>query len=255
MNRHSQHNPREGACGKAPERADHDLAAPSRPALKPGVVECGCRLRQSRVGALNRSRTWRGGCGQPSLGHTRSARGGCPCPVQRSAGAAMTEHAVVIAGAGPTGLMTAGELALAGVDVVIVERRASQDLDGSRAGGLLSRTIEVLDQRGIAERFLSAGQVMQGQGFAQIPLDLGRIESGWSMPGTMAWWSSRSWRDRCAPGRGDPTRRACRLGRRPRGPRAASSTCDLVRSIHSGLEPTALPDRPPGQGAGLDAPG
>ena len=73
----------------------------------------------------------------------------------------MTEHAVVIAGGGPTGLMLAGELALAGIDVVIVERRASQDVDGSRAGGLHSRTIEVLDQRGIAERFLSAGQVVQ----------------------------------------------------------------------------------------------
>src|SRR6266545_3807963 len=59
-----------------------------------------------------------------------------------------TDHAVVIAGAGPTGLMLAGELALAGVDVAIVERRASQDLAGSRAGGLHSRTIEVLDPRG-----------------------------------------------------------------------------------------------------------
>jgi 3-(3-hydroxy-phenyl)propionate hydroxylase len=84
----------------------------------------------------------------------------------------MTEHAVVIAGGGPTGLMLAGELALAGVDVVIVERRVSQDLDGSRAGGLHSRTIEVLDQRGIAERFLSAGQVMQVQRFAGTPLDI-----------------------------------------------------------------------------------
>ena len=73
----------------------------------------------------------------------------------------MTEHAVAIAGGGPTGLMLAGELALAGIDVVIVERRAGQDVDGSRAGGLHSRTIEVLDQRGIAERFLSAGQVVQ----------------------------------------------------------------------------------------------
>ena len=84
----------------------------------------------------------------------------------------MTEHAVVIAGGGPTGLMLAGELALAGIDVVIVERRTNQDVDGSRAGGLHSRTIEVLDQRGIAERFLSAGQVMQVQGFAGIPLDI-----------------------------------------------------------------------------------
>jgi 3-(3-hydroxy-phenyl)propionate hydroxylase len=68
---------------------------------------------------------------------------------------AATKHAVVIAGGGPTGLMLAAELALARVDVAIVERRESQDLDGSRAGGLHARTIEVLDQRGVAERFLS----------------------------------------------------------------------------------------------------
>ncbi len=84
----------------------------------------------------------------------------------------MTEHAVVIAGGGPTGLMLAGELALAGIDVVIVERRADQDLDGSRAGGLHSRTIEVLDQRGIADRFLAEGRAMQVQSFAMIPLDI-----------------------------------------------------------------------------------
>ena len=85
---------------------------------------------------------------------------------------AMTKHAVVIAGGGPTGLMLAAELALARVDVAIVERRANQDLAGSRAGGLHSRTIEVLDQRGIADRFLSQGQVAQVAGFALIPLDI-----------------------------------------------------------------------------------
>jgi len=84
----------------------------------------------------------------------------------------MSEHAVVIVGGGPTGLMLAGELALARVDVAIVERRANQDLAGSRAGGLHSRTIEVLDQRGIADRFLSQGQVAQVAGFAWIPLDI-----------------------------------------------------------------------------------
>jgi 2-polyprenyl-6-methoxyphenol hydroxylase-like FAD-dependent oxidoreductase len=84
----------------------------------------------------------------------------------------MTEHAVVIAGGGPTGLMLAGELALAGVDVAIVERRPSQHLPGSRAGGLHSRTIEVLDQRGLADRFLSQGQVAQVAGFARTPLDI-----------------------------------------------------------------------------------
>src|SRR5436853_6260818 len=84
----------------------------------------------------------------------------------------MAEHAVAIAGAGPTGLMLAGELALAGVEVAVVERRASQDLPGSRAGGLHSRTIEVLDQRGIADRFLSEGQVAQVAGFASVRLDI-----------------------------------------------------------------------------------
>jgi 2-polyprenyl-6-methoxyphenol hydroxylase-like FAD-dependent oxidoreductase len=68
--------------------------------------------------------------------------------------------------------MLAGELALAGVDVAIVERRASQDLAGSRAGGLHARTIEVLDQRGIADRFLSEGQVAQVAGFASTRLDI-----------------------------------------------------------------------------------
>jgi 2-polyprenyl-6-methoxyphenol hydroxylase-like FAD-dependent oxidoreductase len=84
----------------------------------------------------------------------------------------MTEHAVVIAGGGPTGLMLAGELALAGTDVAIVERRASQDLAGSRSGGLHSRTIEILDQRGIADRFLSQGQVAQVAQFAGTLLDI-----------------------------------------------------------------------------------
>jgi 3-(3-hydroxy-phenyl)propionate hydroxylase len=84
----------------------------------------------------------------------------------------MAEHGVVIAGGGPTGLMLAGELALAGVDVAIVERRAGQDLPGSRAGGLHSRTIEILDQRGIADRFLAEGQVAQVAGFAGVSLDI-----------------------------------------------------------------------------------
>jgi 3-(3-hydroxy-phenyl)propionate hydroxylase len=81
-------------------------------------------------------------------------------------------HQVVIAGGGPTGLMLAAELALARIDVAIVERRESQDLAGVRAGGLHARTIEVLDQRGVAERFLSQGKVMQVAGFALISLDI-----------------------------------------------------------------------------------
>src|SRR5512133_4085104 len=85
---------------------------------------------------------------------------------------AMTEHAVVIAGGGPTGLMMAGELALAGVDVAIVERRPGQELAGARAGGLHSRTIEILDQRGIADRFLAEGQTAQVAAFAGTLLDI-----------------------------------------------------------------------------------
>ena len=88
-------------------------------------------------------------------------------------GTAMANHAVVIAGGGPTGLTLAAELALARVDVAVVERREDQALPGPRAGGLHARTIEVFDQRGIAERFLSQGQIAQVAGFSFIPLDIG----------------------------------------------------------------------------------
>ena len=87
-------------------------------------------------------------------------------------GGTMTEHAVVIAGGGPTGIMLAGELALAGVDVAVVERRRDHVLVGSRAGGFHSRTIEVLDQRGIADRFLAEGQVAQAATFGTTVLDM-----------------------------------------------------------------------------------
>lgn len=83
------------------------------------------------------------------------------------------DHAVLIAGAGPTGLMLAGELALAGIDVAIVERRVDAELTGARAGGLHARTIEVLDQRGIADRFLAQGRLMNTAWFAGTPLDIG----------------------------------------------------------------------------------
>lgn len=85
---------------------------------------------------------------------------------------ARTGHAVVLAGGGPTGLMLAGELALAGVDVAVVERRADPVLAGTRAGGLHARTLEVLDQRGIVDRFLSQGKTMQIVGFNMVPLDM-----------------------------------------------------------------------------------
>lgn len=82
------------------------------------------------------------------------------------------EHEVVIAGGGPTGLMLAAELALAGVDVAVVERRETQELASARAGGLHARTIEVFDQRGVAERFISEGQIAQVAGYSFISLDI-----------------------------------------------------------------------------------
>ena len=85
---------------------------------------------------------------------------------------AKTEHAVVIAGGGPAGMMLAAELALAGVDVALLERRADHVLAGSRAGGFHSRTIEVLDQRGVADRFLAEGQVVQAATFGTTVLDM-----------------------------------------------------------------------------------
>jgi 3-(3-hydroxy-phenyl)propionate hydroxylase len=87
------------------------------------------------------------------------------------------EHAVVIAGAGPTGLMLACELALARVDVVIVERRADQQLAGLRAGGLHARSVEILDQRGVAERFVAEGQKHKVAPYAHSPLDLSELPS------------------------------------------------------------------------------
>lgn len=81
-------------------------------------------------------------------------------------------HPVVIAGGGPTGLMLAGELSLAGIDVAIVERRVGQELDGLRSGGLHARTIEIFDQRGIADRFLAQGRTAQVAGFAGVSLDI-----------------------------------------------------------------------------------
>ncbi|HEY4055260.1 MAG TPA: FAD-dependent monooxygenase [Kofleriaceae bacterium] len=82
------------------------------------------------------------------------------------------KHAVVIAGGGPTGLMLAAELALAKIDVALVERRVDQTVAGTRAGGLHARTLEVLDQRGVVERFLAEGKVMQVNGFAMNHFDI-----------------------------------------------------------------------------------
>src|SRR6266540_4194857 len=138
-----------------------------------------CMQAVRRSPARTRERRVRTPCHFQCMAHRAlAARPGSCCRISgrnqnlRGWGWRMAEHAVVIAGGGPTGLMLAGELALAGVDVAIVERRASQNLPGSRAGGLHSRTIEVLDQRGIADRFLAEGQTAQVAAFAGTPFDI-----------------------------------------------------------------------------------
>jgi len=98
----------------------------------------------------------------------------------------MNHHTVVIAGGGPTGLVLAAELALARVDVAVVERRANQDLEGSRAGGLHSRTIELLDQRGVADRFLAQGKTTSVVGFTAALLDMSDLPT--RHPYVLALW-------------------------------------------------------------------
>jgi len=101
----------------------------------------------------------------------------------------MNEHAVVIAGGGPTGMMLAAELALAKVDVAVIERRADHVLVGSRAGGFHSRTIEVLDQRGIADRFLAEGQVAQASMIGTTVLDMSDFPT--RHPYSLGIWQSK----------------------------------------------------------------
>ena len=100
-----------------------------------------------------------------------------------------SEHAVVIAGGGPAGMMLAAELALAKVDVAVVERRRDHALVGSRAGGFHSRTIEVFDQRGVADRFLAEGQVVQVATFGRTALDMSDFPT--RHPYTLGIWQSK----------------------------------------------------------------
>jgi 2-polyprenyl-6-methoxyphenol hydroxylase-like FAD-dependent oxidoreductase len=78
-----------------------------------------------------------------------------------------SDDRVVVVGAGPGGLLLAGELALAGVPVTVLERRAGRSAE-SRALGLQARTLELLQLRGIAQRFTSRGN----------PLDHFRVTVG-----------------------------------------------------------------------------
>src|ERR1700694_4494434 len=71
---------------------------------------------------------------------------------------------VIIAGGGPTGLMLASELRLHDVHVLVLEKDA-EPARYVRALGLHVRSIEVMDQRGVLERFLAHGQQYPVGGF------------------------------------------------------------------------------------------
>jgi 2-polyprenyl-6-methoxyphenol hydroxylase-like FAD-dependent oxidoreductase len=101
----------------------------------------------------------------------------------------MTEHAVLVAGGGPTGMMLAAELALTKANVAILERRPDHALAGSRAGGFHSRTIELFDQRGVLDRFLAEGQIAQAAMFATTVLDMSDFPT--RHPYSLGIWQSK----------------------------------------------------------------
>ncbi|MGI5336516.1 monooxygenase [Streptomyces sp. CA-181903] len=85
---------------------------------------------------------------------------------------------VMVVGAGPTGLMLACELASAGVRTRILERRTEPQRD-SRALSLHPRSVELMDQRGLLDRFLPLGRTVPGWHFAGLRtrLDFGALDS------------------------------------------------------------------------------
>lgn len=83
---------------------------------------------------------------------------------------------VVVAGAGPTGLMLACELRLAGVDVVLLDALPARTGE-SRAGGIHARTMEIFDQRGLLDGLLAQGRRIQAGHFGGLPLDFSDLDT------------------------------------------------------------------------------
>ncbi|MFI8192478.1 FAD-dependent monooxygenase [Streptomyces sp. NPDC085946] len=93
------------------------------------------------------------------------------------------DAAVIVVGAGPAGMMLAGELRLAGVDVIVLERLAERTGE-SRGLGFTARTMEVFDQRGILPRFGEVETSNQGH-FGGLPIDFGVLEGAWQAAKTI----------------------------------------------------------------------
>src|SRR5436190_1669299 len=86
---------------------------------------------------------------------------------------------VVVVGAGPTGLMLACELKLSGVDVIILEKRATGTVGESRAPGIHARTLESFEQRGLLDRFLERGRRQPFVMFGGIPVLPQQFDQQW----------------------------------------------------------------------------
>ena len=91
-------------------------------------------------------------------------------------GSTAPEHAdVVVVGAGPTGLMLAGDLAEAGVRVVLLEQRARES-NFARAFAVHARTLEELQIRGVADELTATGTTITGlRLYGRAVIDLTRL--------------------------------------------------------------------------------
>lgn len=85
---------------------------------------------------------------------------------------------VIVVGAGPTGLLLAGDLAAGGARVVVVEKRPAALSNLTRAFAVHARTLEVLDARGLADELLATGRaVPRVRLFDRLEVDLGGLDT------------------------------------------------------------------------------